>query len=99
MQYKNINYRDYYFVIFKSRNQAIQLYYTMEKKRTPFFQLISTPCHIRAGCNYAIKFSNLNHYNILKNEAKLMNVELDEVYRFYIMNGKRTYDNITSSVI
>ncbi|WP_066504986.1 DUF3343 domain-containing protein [Abyssisolibacter fermentans] len=93
---KIMNYRDYYFVIFKTRNQAIQLYYIMERKGYIYFQLISTPCHIRAGCNYAIKFNTLSHYNILLKEAKENNIELDDLYHFHIVKEKRIYDKITN---
>lgn len=96
MQNKSFNNKDYYFVIINTRNQAIALYYSMERRALPFYQLISTPCHIRAGCNYAIKFNTLKHYQILKKEAALHKVQLGELYHFHYVKGKRVYDKVSN---
>lgn len=78
----------YYLAILKSKNHAIQLYYAMERKGCKKFELVSTPCHIKAGCSYSIRFYDYSDLNILMVETKELFMTIDNVYCIEKRDGK-----------
>ncbi|QIB28142.1 DUF3343 domain-containing protein [Caloranaerobacter azorensis] len=79
----------YYIAVFDTKNNAIQLYYILEKKGINKFQLISTPCQLSFGCSYSIKFNNIEDFEILNREAVKYKKHICKVYRVERINGKK----------
>ena len=81
--------RKYYLAVFESRNHAIQLHQHLQRNKLLQFELVSTPCKIKAGCSYSIKFSNLNDLDLLVGEARSIKKEVASVYLVERSYGKR----------
>ncbi len=79
----------YYIAVFESRNHALQIYQYLSIKNYRQYELISTPCKIKAGCSYSIKFSDLEHYEFLKDLTDKSNRKILSVYEVTRKNGKR----------
>ena len=58
------------------------------------FQIVSTPCTIKAGCNYSIKFNNLKYTDIIKKEANDLGMEAPDIYFAERKDGKYKYKRI-----
>ncbi|HSH37062.1 DUF3343 domain-containing protein [Schnuerera sp.] len=85
----------YYIIVFKSKNMAVYTFSILEKLGYKNFQLISTPCGIKAGCSYSIKFKNIRYFNIIKKEAKKINAEIEGVYLVERKSGNKKIEKIT----
>ncbi|WP_026894162.1 DUF3343 domain-containing protein [Clostridiisalibacter paucivorans] len=85
---KNFRRDRYYIALFDTKNYAIQMYYTLEKQGYRNYQLISTPCQITGGCNYSIKFNDIEDFRVLKEQSEIYNRPIREVYLFTRENGK-----------
>ncbi len=85
----------YYITIFKSKNHAMQVYYTLEKLGYKKFQLISTPCEIKAGCSYSIKFFDLDDFKIVKEVSTRLNIIIESLYRIQRKDKKKTNNNLS----
>jgi len=94
MDIKSITEGKYYIAVFKSKNYAVQLFYKLEKMGYGIFQLISTPCQLRGGCSYSIKFSRINDINYLKKYAPDFQQEIYGVYQVDRKNGTRVYNPV-----
>ncbi len=94
MDIKSISGAKYYIAVFKSKNYAVQLYYKLEKASYGMFQLISTPCQLRGGCSYSIKFSRLNDINYFRIFLPDYEQEIYGVYRVEKREGTKIYDPI-----
>jgi len=79
----------YYICAFSTKNIAMYMFSNLDRLGYKEFQLISTPCEIKAGCSYSIKFSNINDLETLKREAKKLEIELGDIYFFERRDGKR----------
>ena len=79
----------YYICAFATKNMAIYLFSILDGLGYKEFQLISTPCEIQAGCSYSIKFTNIKDLDILKREAKNLNIEIGDIYFFERKDGNR----------
>lgn len=84
----------YYIAIFQSRNHAIQLYQYLNRQRYRQYELISTPCRIKAGCSYSIKFTDLKDYDLLKKLADKSNRDILAIYEVARRNGRRTLNKL-----
>ncbi|WP_278287302.1 DUF3343 domain-containing protein [Caloranaerobacter ferrireducens] len=84
--------------VFDTKNNAIQLYYILEKKGVNKFQLISTPCQLSFGCSYSIKFNDIEDFQILKREASKYNKHVRRVYRVERINGKKQIKQINDII-
>ena len=98
MHRKFFNNKKYYIAIFNSKNNTVRLFYILEKKGYNLFQLISAPCQLKAGCNYCIKFNDLEGYKILKKEATKYNSLINELYLVERKEGKKIITKIESSI-
>ncbi len=85
---------NYYISIFETKNKAVFLYSVLETMGYRIFQLISTPCAIKAGCNYSIKFPDKSHIDILINTAKEIGIEMPDIYYAEKKDGKYKYKKI-----
>lgn len=79
----------YYIAVFDSRNHAMQLYQYLKKNNFSQFQLITTPCKIKAGCSYSIRFNKLEDYNLLLLEATKISKKISAIYMVRRVNKKR----------
>lgn len=95
---KILNNKKYYIIVFNSKNVAIQIYYNLETKGNTKFQLISTPCKIKAGCSYSIKFNDLRDINMLLNESKHINKNSNDIYLVERKDGKKEYTKIENII-
>lgn len=100
MDVKSISRGKYYLAVFKTKNYAVQLYYKLEKAGYDIFQLISTPCQLKGGCSYSIKFYRLNDLNYLKKYSQNFNEEISGVYYVEKKDGAKSYDviNLNNSI-
>lgn len=88
MEYK------YYVAVFDSKNHAIYLNQFLKKKKIEGFELISTPCSIKAGCSYSIKFNDLEQHKILLEEAKLIDKQISAFYVVKRSYGRRIIEKL-----
>lgn len=87
---------NYYIAVFETKNRAVFLYSILETMGYRVFQLMSTPCVIKAGCNYAIKFGDKRYKDIIVKEAKELGIEIKDIYHAEKKNGKYKYTKITN---
>ncbi len=81
--------RKYYLAVFESRNHAIQLHQHLQRNQLTQYELVSTPCKIKAGCSYSIKFEDLTELDKLVQEAKSIRKTVTAVYVVERSYGKR----------
>lgn len=91
---QNNNDGEYYIVVFKSKNHAVQLHYLLEKKGYRKFQLISTPCRISNGCGYSIRFNKLNDIEYLKKETNDLKQLIKAIYEVQRINNRKAYKRL-----
>jgi len=92
-----INNQKYYLAIFDSKNHAIRLYYSLQKKGIKKYNLVSAPCQLKQGCNYSIKFENLNDYKTIQNLLPNNNIGV-ELYKVIRKNGKKEITKIDAPI-
>ncbi|WP_353096741.1 DUF3343 domain-containing protein [Tissierella praeacuta] len=85
---------NYYIAVFETKNKAIFLYSVLETMGYKNFQIVSTPCTIKAGCNYAIKFINIRYADILAREAKELNIGAFDIFYAEKINGRYKYKKV-----
>lgn len=85
---------NFYISVFESKNKAVFLFSALESKGYKGIQLVSTPCSIKAGCNYAIKFINKRYIDIIKKEGKELGIEKIDIYYADRINGRYKYKKI-----
>lgn len=84
----------YYICVFDSKNKAIYLHSILDKTGNKNFQLISTPCRIKAGCNYSIKFMHISHLQTIKRKAEELNLGKYRVFHVENINRNFKYEEI-----
>ena len=84
----------YYIAVFESRNHAIQVYQYLNRKKYKQYELVSTPCKIKVGCSYSIKFTDLKYYDFLKEITDKSNKKIYSVYEVTRNNGKRVLSKL-----
>lgn len=84
----------HYICVFKTKNMAIYTLTTLERLGYKNFQLISTPCEIKAGCNYSIKFNDIDYLDILEKQAKKIGAEIQNIYLIERKEGKKIIKKI-----
>lgn len=70
----------YYLCVFKGSNNAMAVFNAIEDNDTRKFQLIPTPCKLKAGCNYSIKFYDIKYLRIIKNIRLQMQIEVPKIF-------------------
>lgn len=94
MKVNSNNKNNYYLIVFKSKNYAVQLYYKLEKTSYNVFQLVSTPCQIKGGCTYSLKFYRISDLNYIMKYIPNFNEEVFGIYNVVRKNGKKVYNPI-----
>lgn len=90
----NLKKGEYYLAVFKSKNHAIQLSSILQKKGYAKFQLISTPCRIKPGCSYSLKYEKPTDIQYIKREAENLSDLINGIYKVQRINGKKQYKEI-----
>ena len=88
-----LNYK-YYICVFNTKNMAVYTFAVLERLGYKNFQLVSTPCEIKAGCSYSIKFSNIRYLDILKKEIEKIGSEIEAIYFIERKDGKRSINKM-----
>lgn len=91
MNTSSINRAKYYLAVFKSKNYAVQLYYKLDKAGYSLFELVSTPCQLRGGCSYSIKFYRLNDLKYLHQYSTNLKEEIQGLYFVEKKDGTKKY--------
>lgn len=86
----------YYLAVFKSKNYAVQLHYKLEKAGYGIFQLVSTPCQLKGGCSYSIKFYKLSDVNYLKKYSTDFDEDISGIYYAEKKDGAKVYKIISN---
>lgn len=91
-----MNMKDYYLLVFESRNHIIYLQSSLEAKGQNYFQLVSAPCGLKSGygCNYALKITNKNYFPMLKSEINKLNLGSSKMYLVERIDNKSKYREI-----
>lgn len=71
---------NYYLAIFRTKNKAIMLYSMLEDAGYKNFTLVTSPCIIKTGCNYAIKFKDKTHISTISLESDRLGIESPQIY-------------------
>lgn len=79
----------YYLAVFDSKNHAIYLSQHLKRKKIDGFELVSTPCYIKSGCSYSIKFNDYELHKVLIEEAKVINKTIADFYEVSRSYGRR----------
>lgn len=88
---------NYYIAVFGSRNYAIYLYHYLNKNKLSQYELVPTPCKIKAGCGYSIQFEDFKHYSFLQKLAERNNIQILAIYAINRRRGRRTLKKIDVS--
>lgn len=86
--------KNYHLAIFNTKNKAVFFYSILETMGYRSFSLVSAPCSIKSGCNYAIKFINKTHIDVIIKESKELGLEPPEIYFADNKNGKYKYKKV-----
>lgn len=86
---------NYHLAVFDTKNKAVFLYSILETMGYKNFQLVSTPCALNTGCNYAIKFGDIRYADIIVKEAKELGIGIPDIYFSDKRNGKQYYNKVS----
>lgn len=75
---------NYYLWVFESKNHAILAFNLLESSGYTDFQIVSTPCGIKSGCTYSIKFFNHDYLRVV--DRTIAGLNLFETRIFYVDN-------------
>ena len=84
----------YYLAVFDSKNHAIYLQQFLRRKNYSGFELVSTPCKIKAGCSYSIRFTNLEQRDILIEASDAIGKPIAGFYEVSRTYGRRIINKI-----
>ncbi len=75
---------NYYLWVFESKNHAMLAFNLLESSGYADFEIVSTPCGIKSGCTYSLKFFH-HEYLQLVNQT-ILELNLLESRIFYVDN-------------
>lgn len=87
--------KSYHLALFNTKNKVVSFYSALEDIGYKSFTLVSAPCSIKFGCNYAIMFVNKAHIDTIIKESKKLGIELPEIYFVNNASGKYEYKRIS----
>lgn len=79
--------KNYYLCVFNSRSHTLFVYNLFEKEGKDIFQLVATPCVLRTGCGYAIKFSHKGYIDLISKKVEENNLPTP---KFYLVDNIRS---------
>ena len=89
-----MKFENYYLCVFESKNYAILLYTLLEAEVKNIFQLVSTPCGLKAGCTYSIRIPHKNYISLIKSEVEASNLKEPKIYYVDKKEGKTIYKEV-----
>jgi len=92
--YKVNSDKTYYIAVYESRNHALQMYQYLKNAHKGKFLIISTPCRIKAGCSYSIKFTSEEDIDLLIQESEKFNKKISGFYLIEKANGRSNYKKV-----
>ncbi|WP_041720746.1 DUF3343 domain-containing protein [Alkaliphilus metalliredigens] len=96
--YEKLIHQEYYLMVFHSKSYVVQLYQYLRRNYENKFDLISTPCRLKAGCSYSLRFYQLDDLNIIKNilaeQPQHFSTTKGVVYLSQRVNKRRTFTKI-----
>lgn len=81
----------HYLCVFKSRNHAILIFSLLEEEGKDFFQLVSTPCSLKSGCGYSIRFYHKDYKDLILNKVYKEDIPLPKFYFADKVQGNMRY--------
>lgn len=88
----------YYIAVFKTKNNAMNVFYTLEKKGVESLELISTPLKISGGCSFSIKFYDLDKLKYFKEINPNIKDDLKGIYILEKLNKEKKYKKINITI-
>lgn len=88
----------YYIAVFKTKNNAMNMFFTLEKKGITSIELISTPLKISGGCSFSIKFTDLNKLEYFEQINPNLENELKGVYIVEKLNKEKKYKKLNEII-
>lgn len=89
-----MKWENHYLCVFESKNHAILLYTLLEAGGKNVFQLVSTPCGLKAGCTYSIKIPNKSYISLIKKEIEAVNLKEPRIFYVDKIEGKTVYKEV-----
>ena len=86
--------REYYLAVFDSKNHAIYVHQYLKRMGAGGYELVSTPCKIKSGCSYSIKFNRPEDHVEMKNVAASINKKIAGFYLIKYSYGRRMIEKI-----
>lgn len=84
----------HYLCVFQSRNHAILIFSSFEEEGKDYFQLVSTPCGLQAGCGYSIRFFHKSYIDLLLKRINENNIPQPKIYFGERIEGNIKYKEI-----
>ncbi|WP_034327368.1 DUF3343 domain-containing protein [Alkaliphilus transvaalensis] len=85
----------YYLAVFDSKNHAIFLQQHLKRNKISGFEMVSTPCKIKAGCSYSIRFTDIDQREILIKEAAKLKIKIASFYEINRSYGRRILNKLS----
>ena len=70
----------HYLCVFSSRSHAVLIFSIFEDEGKDYFQLVSTPCGLQAGCGYSIRYFHKSYKDIILNKVRENNLPIPKFY-------------------
>ncbi|QUH26700.1 DUF3343 domain-containing protein [Serpentinicella alkaliphila] len=84
----------YFIAVYESRNHAMQMYHYFKSTHPNKYLLISTPCRIKSGCSYSIKFNEQDDLKLLLDESANLKKNISGIYLVEKINGRNSYKKV-----
>lgn len=85
---------EHYLCVFQSRNHAILIFSLFEEEGKDYFQIVSTPCTLQAGCGYSIRFFHKSYIELLLKRINENNIPKPKIYYGERIQGNIKYKEI-----
>ncbi len=84
----------YYLCVFKSSNHAFLIFNLLQEEGKDLFQLMATPCILRVGCGYSIRFFHKSYMDLILKKIKENDISIPQFYLADKINGNMKYKEI-----
>lgn len=86
--------KSHYLCVFESKNHTLYLMKELESSVHKNFQLVSTPCGLKAGCSYSIKFPHIAYLKTISKKVDELKLEAPRIFMAQKIEGKFRYKEI-----
>lgn len=87
--------KSYYLCVFESKNHAVYLMTALEGAGYKNFQLVSTPCGIKAGCSYCVRFFHMSYAQVIKRKIEELNLGKPRFIFVEKINGRNKFKEVS----